>query len=398
MAGSSSPRFSPRAIMGQAVLAAFGLALAALAAEGVLRVFPALMPINARLWGTLPEVDNRHERHMGAAVPGHPELDYLFFAGRSTTTIHPEYTFTVDTSGLTFDEVGFRDEGIEGDPFAVAIGDSFVMGWGVEADETWVELLEQETGRDFANLGVLGSSSIKELGVLERYGLSLQPRLILYGVYANDPADDAWVQAKLAQGMTAEELLVQQVTGNSPLYRVRQFFSHNSYLYRFLGYLYYSTRTEEAAQCAYEQGDIRYTFDIGGWGKTLAFDDPALEQGLESVVSNIREAQQASSEAGAELVVVVFPAKEQLYPDYLAGPCDAAELAARFEHFNRTIMDLCQQENLHCLDLGSSMLAQGLPADPIYFNVDAHWTPAGNRFAAGIIREYLDSNGFLMVE
>jgi len=47
------------------------------------------------------------------------------------------------TDSLGFKDIGFRDDGINGEPFAVVVGDSFTFGLGVNATDTWVEILEK---------------------------------------------------------------------------------------------------------------------------------------------------------------------------------------------------------------------------------------------------------------
>src|SRR5262245_25532459 len=79
--------------------------------------------------------------------------------------------FTISTVSLGYDDIGFRDDGLDGEPFAVVLGDSYANCSGVELEECWVEQLEQRVGRDMANLSVLGYSPQQEQRMLTHYGL-----------------------------------------------------------------------------------------------------------------------------------------------------------------------------------------------------------------------------------
>jgi hypothetical protein len=103
---------------------------------------------------------------------------------------HPEFQYRVRTVDLGLPGIGFRDDGLDGEPWAVAIGDSFTYGTGVEGQATWPELLEASCGQDVANLGVSGYSALQNLAMLRNYGLALKPALVLFSVYCNDHQDN----------------------------------------------------------------------------------------------------------------------------------------------------------------------------------------------------------------
>lgn len=105
---------------------------------------------------------------------------------------HHDYDATYHTSRL-----GFRNDSpdltVVRHPWYAVLGDSFVFGFGVNDDTTFVHLLnESETGaRSYVNFGVPGYSSDQQLLLLERHVLDFKPDGILFVVYlGNDLFDN----------------------------------------------------------------------------------------------------------------------------------------------------------------------------------------------------------------
>ena len=93
---------------------------------------------------------------------------------------------------------GFRADTPElprnsGRPLAVALGDSYTFGYGVNDHETFVHQLHAQSvaGFDYFNAGVPGYSTDQEALLLENELWSLQPQRVLLFVYlANDLLDN----------------------------------------------------------------------------------------------------------------------------------------------------------------------------------------------------------------
>lgn len=70
---------------------------------------------------------------------------------------------------------------------AVAVGDSFVYGNEVAADENFTALLDAaDNGVQALNLGVPGYGLDQSFLKLERYGAPLDPDIVLFGIYVSD--------------------------------------------------------------------------------------------------------------------------------------------------------------------------------------------------------------------
>lgn len=79
-------------------------------------------------------------------------------------------------------------------PEIVVAGDSYAMGWGVEQDETFAQLLEKRTGRRVLNTGIASYGTVREMRILDRVDLTHARYLILQ--YC---ANDAWENVPFLQ-------------------------------------------------------------------------------------------------------------------------------------------------------------------------------------------------------
>jgi hypothetical protein len=356
------------------------------------------MPPGAQVWVSLLPGDAIEEEtqvdEFDGTIPGHPELNYMLGADEVFEFNHPEYNFTIDATSLTFGPVGFRDDGINGEAYAVAIGDSFVMGWGVEAQDTWVEQLENQTGVDVANLGMMGASTLKATSILDLYGSQLNPRLILYGVYLNDIDDEVQVRELLAAGQSDQgvEAQIAALENEIPFYRLRAFLNRNLYLYRLFGYYYFAY---QGVVCLDNTGGLEHVFDISGWQGRLDLDDPVYVRGLEDLLGNIRDARTRSEAMGADFVLIIMPAKEQIYVEEVAENCQPSLSEAYLMEPVKRLEAFCEAEGLHCLNLVEAMRANGAKEEQVFYPMDAHLNAAGNRMAAGLILDYLSDQNLL---
>ena len=96
----------------------------------------------------------------------------------------PELLYTLRPGDCVFEspvfstEVAINSAGLRDDeaslsaPSVVVTGDSHAMGWGVEQDETFAELIETETGLTTLNAAISSYGTAREVGILDRLDLS----------------------------------------------------------------------------------------------------------------------------------------------------------------------------------------------------------------------------------
>jgi hypothetical protein len=92
-----------------------------------------------------------------------PELTYILKPGRCTFA---NLEFSTE---LQINHLGLRDdEAALETPDVIVLGDSYVMGWGVQQDETLTRALARASGLKVLNAGVSSYGTVRELKLLDR--------------------------------------------------------------------------------------------------------------------------------------------------------------------------------------------------------------------------------------
>lgn len=102
------------------------------------------------------------------------------------------YEFRTNSRGIRYREIPLDKP--ESDYRVVVLGDSFVEGVGVPIEQTFPMLLEKELVRGkketfFINCGIQGTSVLKYAQMLHHVGLRYHPDAVLIALYANDLAE-----------------------------------------------------------------------------------------------------------------------------------------------------------------------------------------------------------------
>jgi hypothetical protein len=122
----------------------------------------------------------------------HPLLGWVPRPGVAVRHVTPEFDVAVrtDARGARVAAGAARGAAAPGvapmPPRMVAVGDSFVFGWGVEAEESFAALLAGAAGGELVNLGVAGYGVDQQLLMLRERGLPLRPGLVLVGLHLPD--------------------------------------------------------------------------------------------------------------------------------------------------------------------------------------------------------------------
>jgi hypothetical protein len=120
----------------------------------------------------------------------------------------PELVYTLQPGAFMFSNIEFSTQyvvnslGVRDNqrsltaPEIVVAGDSYAMGWGVQQEESFAELLEQRTGRRVLNTAIASYGTVRERRLLDRVDLSRATTLIIQ----YDPNDFAENDAFFKQG------------------------------------------------------------------------------------------------------------------------------------------------------------------------------------------------------
>ena len=290
-----------------------------------------------------------------------------------------EFRYTVSFNRFGRRDVEWTDAVIRDPGSVLFIGDSFVLGNGVENEDSIPSLLErwfEERGapREVLNFGMPGGDPGTYGRLLEQaLDDGFRARTVVVGVFVgNDfypsvlaprrpprpapppqPAARAWPRSKLLQ-------FVKQRLSSSP-------------------------RTVGWALAAGRLLGIP-VYDTAG--SYIFMREPAPDQRLlfERILAFFDGMKAHCDRRGCTLHLVVFPNKLQVEnrDDLTTSVLDA-------ERPNRRILEHCRGLGIACLDL-LPVLASAWEADaePLYFPIDRHLNPRGTRVAADAIGAFLE--------
>jgi lysophospholipase L1-like esterase len=102
------------------------------------------------------------------------ELLYTLRPGHFTFS-NVEYSTRYDVNSL-----GVRDdEASLAQPEIVVAGDSYAMGWGVQQDDAFPQVIERKTGRRVLNAAVSSYGTVREMRLLDRVDMSRATTLVI---------------------------------------------------------------------------------------------------------------------------------------------------------------------------------------------------------------------------
>ncbi len=322
---------------------------------------------------------NEEDQPLKGLAPD-PAMGYTYAPGLAAHPVpfeadQAQSTYSISTVSLGYNGVGFRDDGLHGGSFAVVVGDSYASCASVEPEECWVELLERQTGQDFANLGVVGYAPQQEQRMLARYGLPLEPRLVIWTFFAND-LNDAWRFEQFGTGAAKEGKFWQNpfkawLARHSTLYTIGAFFWYNRYLF---------------SNMAQADGEIVPRESNTVWWLTYTdLSIPEVARGFVLTQESLLAARDQARRGGAEFVMLILPFREQVYADPVLQP--------RFDRLNQALIEFCRQNEIEVIDLTPALRAEAA-AEPalIYYSKDIHLNARGNELVAELVRRQLNGD------
>jgi hypothetical protein len=357
----------------RALTLAFGLALAALSAEAVVRwVLPSRLVYRHPRF-QLEAVDPRDSARefedplVGPGLRVVPD-DRLYGLKRN---LRARFVCSEFDVSFTTDELGRRTPSPRGSDLRVlGIGDSFTMGFGVEAEETFLSVLgsrlaERGVRAEVLNAGVLGYTPWNSSRSLLREGLLSDPDVVILQLWVGD--DLCGHVRPIRPALRAE----------SSWKRSLKFAARHSQLVVFL-------RERVRAVPAARRWLMSHGFlERFGVDRLLAADfAERCAADLSALGSLLDEVQAACLGEGARLVVVLIPLREQVYEEdrRRALAYDGAEAASLDpEAPNRAVAEILHGRDVELVDpLEALRAARG--EGRTYFAVrDVHLTPLGHR-------------------
>lgn len=335
----------------------FGMLLSLITLEVGLRLLDSLTPkINDYL---LPDEFIGHKLK--------PNIDIIAYNAEDTK-------YEVKTVTLGFDGIGFRDDGIDKEPFAIALGDSYTFGTGLELDKVWTEILEEKLGKDVVNMGVDSYSAVEEKKVLEKFGLKLNPKIIFTAFFVND-FDGAY----LAISEETDNLdFIETLKRSSKLYKT----VHES-----IGKL-----LQKGKSLDYRNGSLDIVLMPTFWENILnPASSRSLQLGENITKGKFLEMSSIANENNVELIVLMLPSREQTYWHLLRN-LTKTPINYDLDYPMKTLGEFCKNYKLKCLDLTPKLREHAMNGEQVFFKIDGHLNEKGNQIVADEVYKYLDRN------
>lgn len=359
-----------------------GVLFALLLAEALPRLVPQLMPAPLRAIQRLYNARQAWESMMR----GDPHLGFVLRPGLDMRFPSEGREIHIVTVTPGVDGIGYRDIGTLPPFDAIALGDSFTFCDDVPAERCWVRRLAEATGQSIATLGMNGYSTLAEARLLTRVGPRLGPRLVLLGVFPNDfkdnvnfdqwsrtGSDDYWQwmrrrsRGDLAEALTSHSVVYQLIDG-ARRYGRRQTYHH-------------------------QEGGLDFIFRADDWWQEV-LRDPENAPGWRLMQQALGEMKRTAAGMGAELVVLLFPFKEQVYWDIVrrhqpeVANLDVEAPLAMIGRF-------CDREGIAHCDLIGALRAEADRGRQLYLSVSAHWNDDGNAVVARALQDCLARRALL---
>jgi lysophospholipase L1-like esterase len=343
------------------VLLAFSLAFSLLIAELAVRLVrpQAVMTVSPGLYE--PDPPRRYR-----IAPG--------FHGRISNQAEFDTEVATNREGLRGPEIGPKS-GLR----ILAIGDSFTFGVGAQQDETWPARLEQILGAQVLNAGAPGYGVPDAVAWYERYGVRLDPDLVIVAVFlANDLQDASPDQPKVA--VVDGALVVPGETGGP-----RRWLYYHSHLFRLLkrSVLEGRVRTMLGLKEPWATRELRAEFSL--YGPALPGE---LRRGAEATESAV--ARLASHRV--RTVAVLIPSLPQVDPQRWKAVLAQLGLDPAGHDPRRPNLlfrEIFERHGVPVLDLTDTFEQAVKDGQRIYYPVDQHLTPAGYELMARTIAERL---------
>jgi hypothetical protein len=305
---------------------------------------------------------------------------------------------------LRMNNIGMRDDDVAlvkppGVRRIIALGDSFMEGWGCERGEIFTDVLEDELKSEGVEVevvaaGVSSWSTLTALAWLKHRGLAFQPDAILFAFDATDPAGDSFYARRLVRDAEGRPDHIRRgrrrfdlpIAWHNRLARHSHIFR---YVDRFL--------TKKLPVTESDYGYWTETDDV--WAP-LRGPEEIPDDLYASYWTHTREAMiemtRLADERGIPLLIFQYPAGVEVDTSAWAEGRSTARFEPgvisprRFEYMER----MASADSLPYFGLLDDFKAHPEPKS-LYFDYDGHWSAAGHRFVAGVIAREMLRRGMI---
>ncbi len=304
-----------------------------------------------------------------------------------------DVTFEINDLGLRDDPMTTKAK--EPNTFRVLVlGDSFVLGYTVDRDDLFVDQIErwwqaEDRRVDVINAGTEGYSTDQEVAWFLDEGVEYDPDLVLIFPYENDIYWNGQTEyfgkqkPRFEPDGTREARQLEESPSVAPKWALQNF----------LGSL------------SSPSGPPQHHFDFAGkslyaeWAPLLV-DEPAfLADCIARTKGALTALRDACGDRDIELLMVPIPSESVVHAEareaFRTSPRGLAGLDDSLWNPNKPVdrfMSLAKELGIRAIDPRSALKARGAD-EPLYFDAEWHFNPAGNAAFATVLHDDLDGLG-----
>ena len=284
------------------------------------------------------------------------------------------------------DAIGFRNLGRDYSNSRIFfIGDSFVWGAWVTQEETMVSRVESELAEAVINLGVGSYDFLRYRILFENFVAQYQPEIAAVGVFPNDLGlPSPVVSGKAGSGEHYYRQWSHYKT--YPLHKKTLTYS----LFRWISTGGDTSSDQYAQRLDSDQKQAANgltLFRYRGASRNYLKDSEAIRWVQASVDSLV----EISARNGVKLAIFLFPTKESTYKsEYERLFPESLRYLQNEEVGYQLIRERAQDKGILCVDLTPQFRKLGRTT-VLYYRLDPHWNPAGNKAAAKEVARALKS-------
>lgn len=232
-----------------------------------------------------------------------------------------------------------------------------------------MDVLEKEEGRVVANLGGPGQFPITEERILDRYGLKLEPEVVVWQFMTNDLGESAHYK----YNNTAP-----------PLKGVRAFFNAKSNVYVLAKRILNLFADTSERPVAFEiDGQLNVFNTPSSARETNAWCGTEVE---EEVLRAIKRAEQKTEESGAKFVLLLVPMKEEIYIDrYNRNQNSSSDFSCPI----KAVKAMAESNGIDYVDMTPVFMEASKTQNP-YLSRGGHLSSYGNILVADALSLALD--------
>lgn len=312
-----------------------------------------------------------------------PVLGYVPKPNSEVTTATPEYTTVKHVNSEGFWGHEYPREKPAGIKRVIVVGDSFTEARQVETPLSYPALIEKDLNASDAvkwqvvNLGRGGYGTTRENYILEHFGLSYDPDIIVLGFFVGNDIMNNLSERDLGKSQLNAAVMFKA--------RTKTFLINHFALVR--SYLDLKARNKVFA---YFRGDIGTSTghiippDFHVFFKELPDD---ANDGYSLTKEQLTRMQRTADKHGAELLVILIPDRMQVYPDFRLPEYADFDI----DRPNRELASFLNAAGIRFVDLLPPFrrYAAEHPDAPLYGAIDSHFNDHGHAEMAKEVARYV---------